>query len=321
MKKFFPKEVIIGFLVILALAILIVGIDFLKGVNVFQKENTYYISYENVQGLTISAPVTVNGYKVGQVREIAYEYDNPGHIRVDIDIDDELRLPDGTKALLQSDLLGTASIALTLGKSSSMLKAGSQIPGEIPSGMLDKVSNDLLPAVSNVFPQVDDALSNVKLLLNNINYLVKDARGIVSEPAIRQSVKRLDALSSNLVNTTEQLNSFVGTFPPITSDIKNITGNFVNTSKDVGNLVENLNETVSSLPLDSLLTSVQMTLDNLHVLTSELNENLNNPNSTLGLLMRDPALYENINKTVQSLDSLFVDIKKNPKRYISIKLL
>lgn len=303
MKKIFSKEALIGALVIVALVILFVGIDFLKGVNVFQKENTYYVSYENVQGLAVSAPVTVNGYKVGLVRDIAYEYDNPGHVRVDIDIDDELRLPLGTTAVLESDLLGTASISLVLGTSKDFLKPGSQVEGVIPSGMMDKVSNDLLPAVSNVFPKVDT-------LLTTVNSLVGD-------PALRQSIQRLDVLTANLVVTTARLNAIVATLPPITSDVKQITGNFVRTSEEISSLATGMNE----LPLDSLVSSLQLTLDNLHAITGELNKNLNNPNSTLGKLMNDPALYNNLNESVKSLDSLFVDIKKNPKRYISIKLL
>lgn len=303
MKKIFSKEVLIGFLVILALAILFIGIDFLKGVNVFQKANYYYMSYENVQGLTVSAPVTVNGYKVGQVRDIAYEYENPGHVRVDIDIDDELRLPEGTEAYLESDLLGTASISLHLGTGKEMIAAGSRLPGVVPSGMMDKVTKELMPAVSQVFPKVDS-------LLTNINALVAD-------PAIKASVERLDILTANLVATTGQLNSLIATLPPITRDIKQVTGNFVGTSADLKELSAN----VSQLPLDSLVASLQLTLDNLHAITAELNAGMNSSNSTLGLLMKDPGLYNNLNKSVQSLDSLFVDIKKNPKRYISIKLL
>lgn len=303
MKKFFPKEVIIGLLVLVALAILFFGIDFLKGVNVFEKENTYHASFENVQGLAVSAPVNVNGFKVGLVRAISYEYDNPGHIRVDMDIDDDLKLPEGTVAELSSDLLGTASISLRLGTSPKMVAPGSEIPGVIPTGMMDMVSNELLPSVSGVFPKVDTLLTNVNTL--------------VADPALRTSIARLDVLSANLVQTTNQLNRLVATLPPITRDVKTITGNFVKTSDEINTLAANVN----NLPVDSLVMSLQATLDNLHAITAELERGMAGRDSSLGLLMNDPALYNNLNRSVQSLDSLFVDIKKNPKRYISIKLL
>lgn len=303
MKKIFTKEVLIGLLVILAIAVLVVGIDFLKGVNVLQKENTYHITYTNVEGLTVSAPVNVNGFKVGMVRDITYEYDNPGHVRVDIDIHDRMHLPEGTVAILSSDLLGTASITLNLGSSATMIKPGSELPGTVPSGMMDKVSNDLLPAIGGVFPKVDT-------LLVTLNTLVGD-------PAIKQSIARLDELTANLVTTTNRLNSLVATLPPITRDIKDITGNFVQTSSDINKITATVNE----LPLDSLVASLHATIENLHSITAELGESLRTPDSTLGMLMHDPQLYNNLNNTVQSLDSLFIDIKKNPKRYINIKLL
>ena len=310
MKKIFSKEVIIGLLVLVALAVLFIGIDFLKGINVLQKENTYYVSFENVQGLAVSAPVTVNGYKVGQVREIAYEYDNPGHIRVDIDIDDDLKLPEGSVAVLESDLLGTASIALRLGTSSSMIAAGSELPGEIPSGMMDKVSKDLLPAVSDVFPKVDSLLANINTLVTGVNTLVTSS-------AINNSLAQIETLTANLVKTSQQLNALLATMPAITTDVKHITGNFAKTSDDINTLAHNLSE----VPLDKLVATLQTTIENLNAITDELNKSLNSGDSTLGKLMNDPALYDNLNNSVRSLDSLFIDIKANPKRYINIKLL
>lgn len=299
MKKIFRKEVIIGLSAVVALVILFVGIDFLKGVNVFKASNYYYVTYTDVQGLAISAPVTINGYKVGQVREISYQYDNPGHVKVEIALDRELKLPKGTRAVLSSDLLGTASIALELADSKDFYDVGDELQGFVPKGMMDNVANNLMPSVQAIFPKVDT-------LLTGINALVAD-------PAIASSVKRLDAITSNLEVATRQLNAIMATLPPITHDVKSITGNVSVASADLTQLTGKMN----SLPIDSLMNELQKTAANLHELTRQLN----NPNSTLGLLMNDPALYNNINKTVRSLDSLFIDIKANPKRYISIKLL
>lgn len=299
MKKIFRKEVIIGLSAVVALVILFVGIDFLKGVNVFKASNYYYVTYTDVQGLAVSAPVTINGYKVGQVREISYQYDNPGHVKVEIALDRELKIPKGTRAVLSSDLLGTASIALELADSKDFYDVGAELQGFVPKGMMDNVANNLMPSVQAIFPKVDT-------LLTGINALVAD-------PAIASSVKRLDAITSNLEVATRQLNAIMATLPPITHDVKSITGNVSVASANLTQLTGKMN----SLPIDSLMNELQKTAANLHELTRQLN----NPNSTLGLLMNDPALYNNINKTVRSLDSLFIDIKANPKRYISIKLL
>ena len=294
MKKVFRKEILIAVCVLSALAILVFGIDFLKGVNVFKATNYYYATYTDVQGLAVSAPVTLSGYKVGQVRDITYEYDNPGHVRVEIALDKNLRLPKGSQAVLSSDLLGTASIQLALAPGKDFYEVGSEIPGIVPKGMMDNISDDLLPSVAAIVPKVDTLLTGVNAL--------------VSDPALAASVKRLDAITANIEKATVALNGIMRTLPPITSDIKSITA--------VGNIAV-LSEKLSTIPVDSLMTTLDATAQNL----KDLSEQLKSPNSTLGQLMNNPALYNNLNATIQSLDSLFTDIKAHPKRYISIKLL
>lgn len=301
MKKIFNKEVLIGISVIIALAILFIGIQFLKGVNIFSAANAFTITYENVEGLAVSAPVNLNGFKVGIVKDIAYDYDNPGHVNVKIEVDDNLKLPEGTQAFIESDLLGTASVSLQLGTSKEFYEPGAVIPGGVKAGMMDNISgaiDNIIPSVSAVIPKVDTLLVS----LNNV----------VTDPAIPVSLRRVDAITANLEQTSRDLNLLLATLPPITRDVKNITSNFVSTTDNLNVMSANLRE----LPVDSLLASIQTSVDNLKALT----EDLNNPNSTLGLLIHDPALYNNINATVKSLDSLFTDIKANPKRYINIKI-
>lgn len=299
MKKIFRKEVIIGLIVIAAMAILFIGIDFLKGVNVFKAANYYYVSFDNVQGLAQSAPVTVNGFKVGLVREISYEYDNPGHILVEISLDRELKLPQGTKAVLDTDLLGTASISLDMATGSSYHEVGDHLVGVVPRGMMENVSEDLLPSVASIIPKVDTLLTSVNTL--------------VASPELAMSIKRLDQITANLESTTRQLDRLMATLPPITSNISSITGNLNTASADLTTLSANM----SRVPIDSIGRNVQELTANLEALSRQLND----PNSSLGLLTKDPALYNNLNAAVASLDSLLIDVKRNPKRYISIKLL
>ncbi|MDE6196548.1 MAG: MlaD family protein, partial [Muribaculaceae bacterium] len=148
MKAIFRKEVLIGVLVILALAILFFGINFLKGVNIFKAANYFYASYSNVEGLAQSAPVTLNGYKVGIVREMHYNYERPGEVTVEMSLDKKLRLPRGTRAAVSTDLLGTASIVLTLGNPADGFYAvGDTVVGEQKAGLMDAVGKELMPAV------------------------------------------------------------------------------------------------------------------------------------------------------------------------------
>jgi phospholipid/cholesterol/gamma-HCH transport system substrate-binding protein len=299
MKQVFRKEFIIGGCVLAALAILFFGIDFLKGINVFKASNYYYVSYENVEGLAVSANVNVNGFKVGQVRDISYEYDNPGHVLVELALDGEFKVPEGSKAVLVCDMLGTASINLDLTTNSKNYEVGTKIPGETAKGLMSSVSDELMPAVGAIFPKIDS-------LLTNINALIAD-------PALATSVHRLDAITNNLELTTIQLNHTVAALPAVAKDVKSITGNFVTTSDNLAQF----STQVKDMPIDSIMNQLQLATTNLR----KLSEELNNPNSTLCLLMNDPKLYNNLNSTVSSLDSLFVDIKSHPKRYINIKLL
>jgi phospholipid/cholesterol/gamma-HCH transport system substrate-binding protein len=299
MKQVFRKELIIGACVLAALAILFFGIDFLKGINVFKASNYYYATYDNVEGLAVSANVNVNGFKVGQVRDITYEYDNPGHMLVELSLDKDFQIPEGSKAVLVCDMLGTASISLELANNTKYYEVGAKLPAETAKGLMSSVSENLMPAVGAIFPKVDSLLTSINTLL--------------ADPALAASVHRLDAITNNLELTSVQLNRTVTALPAVASDVKSITGNFVTTSDNLAQF----SSQVKSLPLDSIMNQLQTTTNNLR----KLSEELNNPNSTLGLLMNDPQLYNNINSTVNSLDSLFVDIKAHPKRYINIKLL
>ena len=133
------RNFIIGLCVLVALAILFFGLEFLKGVNVFKPANYYSASYTNVAGLQVSAPVSVNGFKVGQVSHIQYEYDNPGHVLVEMSLDKALKVPQGTKAVIEADLLGTATVRLVMASSNDYHNVGDKLIGETASGMMESV--------------------------------------------------------------------------------------------------------------------------------------------------------------------------------------
>lgn len=299
MKKIFKKEIAIGISAVIALAILYSGIEFLKGINIFKPTNHYYVSYTNVAGLGIASPVTVNGFKVGQVLNIQYEYDNPGHVLVEISLDKELKLPKGTKAVLASDLLGSASIMLDMGTDKSFYEIGEKIDGEIPSGLMDNITNNIMPSLSEIMPKIDSILTSVNL--------------IVGDPAIAASVKRFNDITANLSETTEKLNQFASKLNPAMVNITEFTTDLNEISSDLAIVSEEL----KSIHFDSTMRSINTTAKNLQSITSSLNS----PNSSLGLLLNDTKLYNNLNGAAGSLDSLLIDVKKNPKRYISIKLL
>ena len=298
MKSILNREVKIGLLVIIAIAILVFGINFLKGINLFKAANYYYVVYDNVEGLAVSAPVNVNGFKVGLVREIKYDYNHPGHVVVEFSVDKAMRLHKGSEAVLVSDILGTTVMDLKLGQG-DICKVGDTITGSINAGLMAKVSDNLMPAVGAILPKVDTLLAGLNAL--------------VTDPALTASLKRLDNISTELEATMRSLHGVVNTLQPISRDIKSITGNVDSIS---GNLAV-ASESLRNAPIDSIMQNIEETIVNVNRLT----ESLNNPDSSIGRFTNDPALYDNLNAAAASLDSLLIDVKRNPKRYISIKLL
>lgn len=298
MKKIFTKEVKIGLSVIVALAVLFFGINFLKGVNIFKAANYYYVSYNNVTGLSISAPVTLNGFKVGLVRSMEYDYEHPGNVLVELSLDKQLTVPQGSVAVLASDFLGTASIELQLAENSAKHGLGDRLIGEQKPGLMDALGQSVMPSISQIMPKIDT-------LLTNINTLVAD-------PALSASVKRIDGITNELEKASRNLAALTARLSPIATDVKSITSS-------ADSMLANLNDVSATLKeanIDALIADLEATTSNLKQLTTQLND----PNSSLGKVMHDPALYDNINTAVASLDSLFNDIKKNPKRYINIKV-
>lgn len=301
MKKIFNKEFAIGLSVIVAILILIFGIDFLKGINVFKPANYYVAYYDKVDELEVSAPILIDGYKVGLVREINFNYEHPGKkIEVVMGLDKKLRLPEDSYAEIGSTLLSGSRIELTLGKSDKMLPVGGEVRSNAKAGLMESVQNDLMPTVAEILPKVDS-------LLYNLNMLVAD-------PALAQSIQRLDGITANLLATSAGLNTTIsGQVPVIMKNTAKVTHTLDTITGNLGALSYQL----KSLPLNATVNNVNQLTANL----TEFSRQLNDKNSTLGLLTTDPELYNRLNRVSADIDSLIVDIKKNPKRYISIKLL
>ena len=300
MKRFFTKEVIIGLCVAVAILILCFGIEFLKGINVFKPSNFYIAQYENVEGLEVAAPVLIDGYKVGQVREINFNYENPGKIEVLIAVNKQLHLPVDSKAMIGSTLLSGSYVEIKLGQSEEMLPLGGEIMSGTVPDLMSSISNDVMPAVSSMVPKIDSLLVSV----NNL----------VSDPALATSIKNIETLTANLSATSQSLNILMNRQVPGILNHANIAVTNLDT------ITENL--TLLSRELNRL--PLNQTIENVNGLTANLVKftgNLNNPNSTLGELTQDSELYDKLTRLTADIDSLIIDIKKNPKRYISIKLL
>lgn len=293
MNKFFTKEVKIALTVIICGTLLVFGINFLKGVNLLTPTNYYYISYDNVSGLALSAPVNIEGYKVGLVRDINYDT-NTGNINVQISIEDNIKLPKGTTAVLASDLLGTSTISLMLDREAQeYYKSGDTIPTQKMPGMMSAIEDDILPQVNNILPKLDSILSGINSMVNN--------------PALTESVDKIDNIVADIEVTTSQLSSLMQTTLP--GVVSNVDTSLVN----IKEFTAQLNE----VEIQSIVSSLDSTLANVKQLTDKMTDK----NSTLGMLFNDKAMYEGIVNALQSADSLLIDLKAHPSRYVHFSLI
>lgn len=301
MKKLFSKELIIGATVLIGLLFLFFGINYLKGINIFKSANYYYVSYTNVAGLSKSAPVTLNGFKVGLVREIDYEYDNPGHILVELSLDKQLRIPVGTKADIVTDMLGTSSVELRMADSADFYEIGARLEGSTEGGMVEKLSNELMPSVMTIAPHLDS--------------LVTALTAVAGDPALVNSVRSLDRVMSNLESATTRLDVAMKGVPVLVNAANGTMANVRVISENLTQIsaaLAVLSEDLKDMPLDSTMRNLNRITANLDKAT----EQLNSTNSTLGLMLNDPSLYYNLTNSAADVDSLLRDIKKQPKRYI-----
>ena len=302
------KNVLIGLTVVVSICILYWGIEYLKGINLLKPANFYYAKFEKVNGLTVASPVTVNGFKVGQVREITYDYDT-NQISVELSFEKGLKIPDGSTITFSNELLGAAALQLNLGASKTYMEVGSVIPTQMQGGLMDKVGNDMMPALVSILPKVDSIVGSVNQILAN--------------PAIAASVTRCDAITRELAASSAQLTELMASLNKaipgmvhnangVVAKANALTGDLRTTTGNLNTITGNLKE----LPLDTTLNRINATLANVQRLTTKLN----NENSSLGMLLNDKKLYQNATSTVASLDSLLQDVKKHPKKYVTIKV-
>lgn len=220
--KYITKEVRIGIAGIIALCVLVYGINWLKGIHMFQPSSYFYAKFQNVNGLTKSSPVFADGVRVGIVRDIFYDYTNPGNVVVEVELDTELRIPKGSSAELVSELMGGVRMNILLANNPREKYAvGDTIPGTLNNGMMESVAK-LMPQVQEMLPKLDSILISLNTIL-----------GDKSIPATLHSIEKTTA---NLAVVSSQVKGLMSNdIPQLTSKLNTIGDNFVTIS---GNLKE-----------------------------------------------------------------------------------
>jgi phospholipid/cholesterol/gamma-HCH transport system substrate-binding protein len=296
MMKYFTKEVKIALTAIVAIALLFIGINFLKGVNLFKTSNRYHVVFTNINGLTVSTPVYANGYPVGIVRDITYDYKNTGQVNVDIELDKEMRLPEGSKAELESDMLGSVKVNLILGKNPlKYVEPGDTLQGSMYYGALNKMEA-MIPTLERALPKLDSILGSLNKLL--------------ADPALAATLKNTEELTAELKTGAKQMNRLLA------KDVPELTGRM----NQIATNVETVTGQMARLDVVKTMGHVDTTLSNLQEMSLLFNTKLRSRDNSLGLLLNDTRIYENLNHTMMSADSLLMDLKAHPKRYVHFSI-
>ncbi|MBO7254780.1 MAG: MCE family protein [Paludibacteraceae bacterium] len=293
MKKFFTREVKVALLVTTALIILYFGLNYLKGINLFNPINKYYAKYESVEGLVASSPVYVRGYKVGQVNSITYDFSNEIPFVIEFTTEKSLKLPKGTIAEMFDDgLMGGKAIRLVMSKNDEYISDGDTLSALKVAGLMDFLSGQFLPTLYKTVADVDSTIVNIQQL--------------IASAEIKNSLKSIESVTSDLSITSERLKNLMdGKIPAVVANIDTISLDLKKVSSDL-----------KDFEYAELLLKVDSTMANLRSLSNSLNDK----DGSLGLLLRDQSLYNSLDSTVNSANLLLKDLKENPKRYVHFSL-
>lgn len=302
----------LGILIVISLTILIWGLSYLKGNDIFKQSEYYHVIYERVDGLTESNKVTLNGYQIGQVKSIQFTPDNSGNLLVTLMIDSDFRIPVNSVAqIVTSDIMGNRTIKMILSDENEMYSTNDTIPGAVENDLKEQVSMQVLPIknkAEQLLGTIDSAITILTVIFN------EDAQKNLSE-----SFAKINHTIENLEATTADLQTIVssekGSVQQIISNIDDITTSFKANTANLDKIMQNLSsfsDTLSQLTVSPVLFNISEASNQILAILEKLNSN----ESTAGLLLNDDELYREINTLSANLSSLISDIETNPKRYL-----
>ena len=290
--KRLSKEIKIGATFIISIALLYIGVNFLKGSNVFSHDNTYYMVVNNAGGVAPSSVINTNGYQVGTVSSVKYDYSAPNRIVVALRINESLRIPKGSRAYLVNELLGGVSVDLRLSQNSTYYANGDTIESGTAHGLTGEIEHVMLPQINAIMPKIDSLITSLNT--------------IAASPHITQSLQQAEMLATKLNNTADALNQL------LRKDVPQLMSTIQNT----GNNLEKITSELSDTDYKETMDRINSTISNLHTLS----ETLNSDSGTVGRLLNDTAFYNRLNGVCTNAEQLIEDIKLHPSRYINISV-
>jgi len=307
--KRLSKEFLTGFIFILTIVLLIYGIKFLKGLNVFEPEKTYYSIYNDIDGLQVGSSVNLNGFNIGTVSNIQLISLN-NNLLVSLNINKLDSIPNNSVfKIVNQDLMGTKGVSLVFGKSLEFAQVGDTIKSSIENSLQDEVNAQILPLknkAEELIGSVDSLLTIVSAVLN------KNTRENLSN-----SLKSLDLTFSLMSKTMIKVDSLIykndNRLTSILTNIESITSTINSNNSNIKNVMENVSSISDSLAKSDILSLV----NNLN----EITNNIARGKGSLAKLINDDNFYDNLEKSSKEMNLLIEDIKNNPSRYVNFSIL
>ncbi len=309
------NETKVGILTVVAIVLLVLGFNLLKGKSLFGNDKTIYAVYKQVNGLQPANFVQVNGLKVGSVSDLNIMDNNAGRILVTLRLTKDIEIPRNSVARITGDLLGTKAVQIDFGNANDYLKSGDTIYAAVDGSITDALKEQLNPLVK----KLETTLSAVDSVLLTVNAVFDTT----TEGNLRTAVAHLEATMRNFSATSGSLNHMLdpnkGNIQATFNNLAAVTGNLKDNNEKITGILTNAEKATGSLAngqLDSSLRNLQQTVANLNHMTDKLNST----DGSLGLLMNDKKVYNNLQSSLGSLNKLLEDLKANPKRYVHFSL-
>ena len=299
----FTKEIWIGVLVIIGTLMSVFSYNYLKGINLFEKTRTFKVVYSKVDGLATSNPVTLNGYTIGKVQKINFNATNTKELIVDIVIENDVQFSKSSKAeLYETGLIGGKAIAIIPDyENTTMANSGDYLIGTVKPGLTDLV-NQIMPQIQL---QLEEVMQSAKIVLSNINTLFDEE----TKQSLKSSIDQFSNLTNSLSETSQNINTLIkDNSSSLTSTIDNLNKTSVK--------MNDISTSISEVNLNLILTNLDSTVSNLNNLTNQITKG----KGTMGKLIYDEKLFENLDNATKNLEVLIEDIKSNPKRYVHFSI-
>lgn len=302
-------EIKVGILGLVVLVILFFGIKFLKGSDIFQKENVYYAVYDNVNGMLVSSSVYVNGLRVGYVKDIEATNERADNFLVTFSVRSDIKIPQDSKiTLFSSDLLGSKALKLQLGTSSKIIEDGDTLSSDRELGMLENLGASVTPLMNNL----DSILTSLNKILN-----------AQTQTSLQNTITNLETTTSKLSSISCDLDNLMTSektkLAKIIENTESITANFKENNEKLSNIIANVDNIVDSAAKANIGTTLIETGKSIEKLNTVLSV-IEKGKGNVGLLINDEELYKSLDNSAKNLNKLIEDIKENPKKYINVSV-